>query len=80
MVEEPALGLSRLRVSLDVLPVHVPEGARAIPQTLLLPAFASLIPQMIVAYADAAALMLANLDRENPMARHRVGLALPVGI
>ena len=80
MVEEPALGLSRLRVSLDVLPVHVPEGARAIPRTLLLPAFASLIPQMIVPYADAAALMLANLDRENPMARHRVGLALPVGM
>ena len=80
MVEEPALGLSRLRVSLDVLPVHVPEGARAIPGTLLLPAFASLIPQMIVPYTDAAALMLANLDRENPMARHRVGLALPVGM
>ena len=80
MVEEPALGLSRLRVSLDVLPVHVPAFARAIPRTLLLPAFASLIPQMIVPYADAAALMLANLDRENPMARHRVGLALPVGM
>ena len=80
MVEEPALGISRLRVSLDVLPVHVPEVARAIPQTLLVPAFASLIPQMIVPYADAAALMLANLDRDNPMARHRVGLALPVGM
>jgi hypothetical protein len=80
MVDEPALGYSRLRVSLDVLPVHVPALARAIPRPLLLPVFASLIPQMIVPYADAAALMLANLDRDNPMARHRVGLALPVGM
>ena len=80
MVDEPAIGLSRLRVSRDVLPVHVPRVARAIPRPLLLPVFASLIPQMIVPYADAAALMLANLDRGNPMARHRVGLALPVGM
>ena len=34
---------------------------------------------MIVPYADAAALMLANLDRGNAMSRHRVGLALPEG-
>jgi putative NADH-flavin reductase len=80
MVDEPAIGLDRLRVSLDVLPVHVLSIARAIPRPLLLPVFASLIPQMIVPYADAAALMLANLDRGNPMARHRVGLALPVGM
>jgi hypothetical protein len=73
MVDEPAIGLSRLRVSRDVLPVHVPTVARAIPRPLLLPVFASLIPQMIVPHADAAALMLANLDRGNPMARHRVG-------
>jgi putative NADH-flavin reductase len=40
----------------------------------------ALIPQMIVPYADAAALMLANLDRGNAMSRHRVGLAPPVGM
>ncbi len=34
----------------------------------------------IVPYADAAALMLANLDRGDAMSRHRVGLALPVGM
>ena len=34
----------------------------------------------IVSYTDAAALMLANLDRGNTMSRHRVGLALPVGM
>ena len=35
---------------------------------------------MIVPCADASALMLANLDRRNAMSRHRVGLALPVGM
>jgi uncharacterized protein len=80
MVDEPALELNRLRISLDVLPVKVPAFARALAGPLLLPVFAALIPQMIVPYADAAALMLANLDRRNAMSRHRVGLALPVGM
>ena len=80
MVDEPALGLDRLRISLDALPVKVPAFARALPGPLFLPVFASLIPQMIVPYADAAALMLANLDRGNAMSRHRVGLALPAGM
>jgi len=80
MVDEPALGLNRLRVSVDVLPVAVRAVTRVLPGPLLLPVFASLIPQMIVPYADAAALMLANLDRGHAMSRHRVGLALPEGI
>jgi uncharacterized protein len=80
MVEESAIGLDRLRISLDALPVQVPAFARALPGPLFLPLFASLIPQMIVPYADAAALMLANLDRGNAMSRHRVGLALPEGM
>ena len=80
MVEESALGLDRLRISLDALPVQVPAFATALRGPLFLPVFASLIPQMIVPYADASALMLANLDRRNAMSRHRVGLALPVGM
>jgi uncharacterized protein len=80
MVDQPPLGLDQLRVSIDVLPVRVPAFARALPGPLLLPIFASLIPQMIVPYADAAALMLANLERGNAMSRHRVGLALPEGM
>lgn len=80
MVEESALGLNRLRIALDRLPVAVPTFARALPGPLFLPIFAYLIPQMIVPYADAAALMLANLDPGNAMARHRVGLALPLGM
>ena len=35
---------------------------------------------MIVSYADAAAVILANLERNSPMSRHRVGLALPEGM
>ncbi len=35
---------------------------------------------MIVPYADAAALMLANLTHGDAVARHRVGLALPYGM
>jgi hypothetical protein len=80
MVDESAIGLDRLRISLDTLPVQVPAFARGLPAPLFLPVFASLIPQMIVPYADAAALMLANFDRGNAMSRHRVGLALPVGM
>ena len=80
MVAEPALGMERLRIALDTLPVQVPAFARALPGPLFLPVFARLIPQMIVPYADAAALMLANLDRGGSLARHRVGLALPRGM
>lgn len=80
MVEQPALGLNRLRVKLDTLPVQVPPFTHALPGWLFLPVFAYLIPEMIVAYADAAALMLANLKRGDTMARRRVGLALPVGM
>ena len=80
MVEQPALGLNRLRISLDRLPVQVPALAGLLPGPLFLPFFAYLIPQMIVPYADAAALMLANLNRGDTMACHRVGLALPPGM
>jgi uncharacterized protein len=47
---------------------------------LFLPIFAFLIPKMIVPYDDAAALMLANLNRGDTFTRHRVGLALPLGM
>lgn len=80
MVEQAALGLASLRIALDRLPVQVPAIGRMLPGPFFLPVFAYLIPQMIVPYADAASLMLANLDRGAAMARHRVGIALPVGM
>jgi len=80
MVDRPPTGLYRMRTSLDILPVSVPGIARLLPGVLLLPVFASLIPQMIVPYADAAALLLANLRPGDTVSRHRVGMALPVGM
>ena len=80
LIEEPVPGLDRLRISVDALPVRVSAVAGVLPGPLFLPVFASFIPQMIVSYADAAALMLANLDRGNAMSRHRIGLALPEGM
>lgn len=80
MVEQQPLGVARLRTSLDRLPVEVPAFARVLPGALFLPVFAYLVPEMIVSYADAASLMLANLAPGGSMSRHRVGLALPLGI
>jgi|CXWL01.1.fsa_nt_gi putative NADH-flavin reductase len=77
MVEDPPIGIDRLRISLDTLPVDLPPSATDLPAPQLVPVFASMVPEMIVPYADAAAVMLANLDRGNAMAQHRVGLALP---
>lgn len=80
MVEQPALGLERLRVSIDSLPAPLPPIASALPAPLVLPLFAMKIPEMIIPYADAASVMLANVRPGGPMSRHRVGIALPVGM
>lgn len=80
MVEQQPLGVARLRTSLDRLPVEVPAFARALPGAFLLPVFGYLVPEMIISYADAASLMLANLTPGGSMSRHRVGLALPLGM
>jgi len=80
MVDQPAVGIHRLRVSLERLPVAMPAVEKLLPNPLLLPRFAKIIPQKIIPYADAAAFMLANLDRGGPMTRKRVGLALPHGM
>ena len=80
MVEGAPLGIDRLRISMGRLPVHIPSIVRLLPGPLALPFFAYRVPEMIVPYADAAALMLANIDSGGTMSCQRVGLALPVGI
>jgi hypothetical protein len=80
MVEGAAVGLERLRVAIDRLFVQTPAAVKWLPDWLLVPIFASRVPEMIIPYADAAALMLNNLEPGNAMSRHRVGLALPVGM
>ena len=47
MVDERALGLDRLRISLDALPVEIPASALALPDRLLPGVFTSLIPEMM---------------------------------
>jgi uncharacterized protein len=80
MVEGAPVGLERLRVTIDRLPVQTPDAVKWLPDWLLVPIFASRVPEMIIPYADAAALMLNNLEPDSVMSRHRVGLALPVGM
>jgi len=80
MVEQQPLGVARLRTSSDRLPVEIPAFAAALPGAFLLPVFAYFVPEMIIPYADAASLMLANLAPGGSMSRRRVGLALPLGM
>lgn len=80
MVEQPALGPGKLRVATDRLPAPLPAIATSLPGALLLPLFALAVPRMIVPYADAAAVILARLGRDDPSSRHQVGVALPEGM
>ena len=80
MVDQPGLGMDRLRVSIGMLPSPLPAIARFLPSPLLLPLFAMKVPEMIVPYADAADVMLSNVSVDSPMSNRRVGIALPVGM
>lgn len=80
MVDEAPLGLERLRVATQGLPSPLPSFCAWLPGPLVLPFFVRRVPELTVPYADAAAVMLANLGRGGPMSRQRVGLALPVGM
>lgn len=83
MVEaESPIGLDRLRVSIEALPTSsLPSFSSYLPSLLLLPLFAMKIPEMIIPYADAASVILANVDPDNTaMSKRRVGVALPVGM
>lgn len=80
MVDQPALGLERLRVSIDSLPAPMPAIVGALPAPLVLPLFAMWIPNLIIPYADAASVILAHVQRDDACSRRRVGVALPAGM
>jgi uncharacterized protein len=63
MVEGAAVGVERLRVVIDRLPVQTPAAVKWLPDWLLVPIFASRVAEMIVPYADTAALMLPSVMR-----------------
>jgi putative NADH-flavin reductase len=80
MVDRPGIGLEHLRVSRDTLPVPLPPDVHSLPAARLLPLFLATIPEMIIPYADAASVMLANTSPGGAMTHHRVGIALPAGM
>lgn len=84
MADAPPVGVDRLRISQENLPVQLPvqlPGLMArLPDWLALVLFAKRIPEMIVPYADAAALMLRHLTPQGHFSRQRIGLALPAGM
>jgi len=80
MVDQPPSGLDQMRISLDRLPIQMPALSRSLPDPLALPFFTQRIPEMIVSYADAAALMLTHITPNDEMSHHRLGVALPVGM
>lgn len=80
LVHQPALGLDRLRLSLDRTPVRVPQWTSVLPGALAMPFFGYRVPEMIIPYADAAAVIMAHLGRASQTSRHRVGVALPRGM
>ena len=63
MVDRSAIGLRRLRLSIDKLPTELSSIVRILPASLLVPAFACRIPEMIISYADASSVILANVDQ-----------------
>lgn len=80
MVDQPAVGVERLRVSVDTLPTPMPDDVATVPNEGVMPLFAQRIPEMIIPYADAASFMLANTSPDSVYTHKRVGLALPVGM
>lgn len=78
MVGQPPIGLDRMRISLDRLPVQMPASLRSLSEESALQFLAQHIHEMTVSYADAAAFMLAHIAPNDESAHHRVGLALPI--
>jgi putative NADH-flavin reductase len=69
-----------LRVSADQWPMARPVYTRLMPQVTLALAFKQAVPELTVAYEDAATIILDNLPKNGPFSRRRVGLALPAGM
>ncbi|MBK9037223.1 MAG: NAD(P)H-binding protein [Myxococcales bacterium] len=75
MLEGPALGADAIHVAADRLPITPARPPRA----LRVPAFLAALPAMTVPYADAAAVMLANLAPGGALSRRRVAITRRAG-
>lgn len=80
MVHGPGVGLAHMRISMDVSPLPIPAEARGKPLAEIQALVLQDLPQMIVSYADVAALILAHLEPSGAGSRRRWGIALPVGM
>lgn len=74
---EPREGL---RISKDCWPVDGPGSGRLFRSIRVLAAFKQSMPEMVIAYEDAAKVILDNLERGSTFSRSRVGVALPKGL
>lgn len=79
MVDEPAVGLGSMRVSIDRFPVELPAWTRRAPRMFVVPHFIKSVGQITVPYTDVANLILSNLSPDGPFSRKRIGIALPKG-
>jgi hypothetical protein len=57
-----------------------PGVARCLRAPFVVPLFAMTIPEKIVPCAEAASVLLVNVEALGSASRHRIGSALPVGI
>ena len=78
LVDQPPVGLDRMRISLDQLPIPLPVFSRPLSEESALRFLTQHIHEMTIPYADAAAFMLAHISPNDETSHHRVGLALPV--
>lgn len=80
MIDAPAgVASDALVVSVEQWPVPRPGLTYVLPRIALSLAFKNAVPRMTIYYEDAAKVMLENLDRNGPLSRKRVGVALAHG-
>lgn len=68
-----------LIVSTETWPVAPPALTRILPKLALTLAFKNAMPRMTIYYEDAARVILDHLEKNGPLSRKRVGIALPNG-
>jgi putative NADH-flavin reductase len=69
-----------LRLSVDEWPVPRPAYTYLLPKLALALAFKQKVPELSIAYEDAAEVIVDNLSQKGRFSRRRVGVALPPGL
>jgi putative NADH-flavin reductase len=69
-----------LRLSADEWPMTPPAYTYVLPRLALAFAFKQKVPELTIAYEDAAEVILDNLSKSGRFSRRRIGVALPPGV